>query len=79
MTPGAPPDLVIAEKNLIDLSAQLRALKDLVKSGARSDEDAWPLIAARKEAYEQWRALADPLVAQGLPLSEAVLKALSVR
>ena len=66
-----------AETALIAASEAFRLTKDQVQQGVGTDEDVWPLLDARKRAYEHWRAVADPLVAQGVPLSPAVLKVLN--
>ncbi len=68
--------LAHAEKTLIATSIAFREAKDRVQLGQAMDDDVWPLFDARKLAYAQWRAIADPLVAQGVPLSAEVLKIL---
>ncbi|MBB5189413.1 hypothetical protein HNQ50_000123 [Silvimonas terrae] len=65
-----------AEKALIATSIAFREAKDRVQLGEATDDEVWPLFDARKLAYAKWRAIADPLVAQGVPLSAEVLKIL---
>ncbi|GGP25058.1 hypothetical protein GCM10010971_08770 [Silvimonas amylolytica] len=65
-----------AEKTLIAISTAFREAKHRAQRGEGSDEDVWPLFDARKVAYAQWREIADPLVAQGIPLSARVLEVL---
>ena len=65
-----------AEVDLISASTAFREMKNLVKRGERTDEDLWPLMEVRKTAYAHWRSIADPLVADGIPLSPEVLKVL---
>jgi hypothetical protein len=65
-----------AEKDLIVASNVFREAKDRVKRGEEAEEEIWPLIEARKKAYERWRSLAEPLVAQGVPYSAEVMRVL---
>jgi hypothetical protein len=69
--------LAQAERTLIAASVAFREAKDRVQRGQASDDDVWPLFDARKAAYAQWRAIADPLVAEGIPLSPEVMKILN--
>ncbi|GGP18825.1 hypothetical protein GCM10010970_07570 [Silvimonas iriomotensis] len=65
-----------AEKDLIVASNVFREAKDRVKRGEESEEEIWPLIEARKKAYEHWRSIAEPLVAKGVPYSAEVMRVL---
>ncbi|GAB7126941.1 hypothetical protein JCM19000A_14480 [Silvimonas sp. JCM 19000] len=77
MNEGEAEALKQAEQALIRASTAFREAKDRVRAGTGTDEDVWPLLDARKAAYEHWRALADPQVQAGRPLSPEVLQILN--